>query len=55
MYALSGNKRIPSSACVYHAVRKTFDLDKEKLKGYKFKRFRTMIKNLIVFQLQFYH
>ena len=33
MYALLGNKRIPLPACVYHAVRKTFDLHKKELKG----------------------
>ena len=32
MYALLGNKRMPLPACVYHAVRKTFNLRKEELK-----------------------
>ena len=38
MYALLGNKRMPFPVCVNHAVRNTFDLHKEELKGYKFKR-----------------
>ena len=38
MYALLGNKRMPLPVCVYHTVRKTFDVHKEELKGYKFKR-----------------
>ena len=38
MYALLLNKRIPLPACEYDAVRKTFHLHKEELKGYKVKR-----------------
>ena len=38
MYALLGEKQMPLPACVYHAVRKTFDLHKEELKSYTFER-----------------
>ena len=31
-------KQMPLPACVYHAVRKTFDLHKEELKSYTFER-----------------
>ena len=45
---------MPLPACVYHAVRKTFDLHKEELKSYTLKDADIMLKNFILFQLQFY-
>ena len=39
---------MPLPACVYHAVRKTFDLHKEELnQGLHFEKMLTMLKNFI--------
>ena len=43
---------MPLSVCVYHAVRKIFDLHKE-LKGYKFKRCYRCLKTLLYFSFNF--
>ena len=52
IYILFGNKRMPLSACVYHAVRKTFHLDKEEFKAYKLRCGRGL-KTLLYFSFSF--
>ena len=53
IHALLGNKRMPLPAHVYHAVRKTFDLNEEELKGYTFERCRQCLKTLLYFSFNF--
>ena len=49
---LLGNKRIPLPACAYHAITKTFHLDKEEFKGYKLSCWRGL-KIVLYFRFNF--